>query len=61
MEKKSHNESEIDRVMKKKDEFDSQAIDVAAGDDPLSQKAMNPDTISGNVWARGKGKKGKKG
>jgi hypothetical protein len=58
---KTPNENEIEKVMAKVDEYDAQTIDVAAGDDPLSQKALNPDTISGNVWARGKGKKGKKG
>jgi hypothetical protein len=57
---KTPNENEIEKVMAKVDEYDAQTIDVAAGDDPLSQKALNPDTISGNIYGRGPGKGKKK-
>ena len=57
---KSHSEIENEKVMEKVDEINKKTIvDVAAGEDPVGDKAMNPAAISGNVWARGKGKKEK--
>ncbi|MBT3368697.1 MAG: hypothetical protein HN416_16235 [Nitrospina sp.] len=57
---KSNNEKEQEKALAKATEYDNLAIDVAAGEDPLSQKAMNPDAISGNIYGRGKAQKGKK-
>jgi hypothetical protein len=56
MEKKTPNQNEIDRVMDKVDEFDSQAVTSTKD----LGKLMHPADISGNVHGRGKAKKGKK-
>ncbi|MBC8177218.1 MAG: hypothetical protein ISR61_03530 [Desulfobacteraceae bacterium] len=55
--KKTHNENEIDRVMKKVDEYDSQTVKSVDGVGKLL--GQKDDDISGNVWAQGKKKKEK--
>ena len=53
--KMTHNENEIDRVMKKVDEFDGQTVKSTKDLDKL----MNPSEVKGNVWIdpKTKGKK----
>ena len=53
---KTPNENEIEKVLAKVDEFDSQA--VKSTDD--IDKLISPAEINGNIWAKGKGKKSKK-
>lgn len=55
----THSETENEKVLDKLDEINRETVvDVAAGESPVGQKAIDPKAVSGNVWAEEPKKQG---